>query len=79
MATGSTLDTPASVHRNEPAATAPGPPPTPQSQTITMRPSASSSQRGPRPSIDHTRWIAIAIEILAIGGAVVLAYLRTGR
>jgi hypothetical protein len=32
---------------------------------------------GAGPSIDHTRWIARGVEIIAIVGAVVLAYLHS--
>jgi hypothetical protein len=30
-----------------------------------------------RPPIDHTRWMAVVIEIVAIAGAVALAYLHS--
>jgi hypothetical protein len=32
---------------------------------------------GAGPSIDHTRWMARVVEIIAIVGAVVLAYLHS--
>jgi len=43
----------------------------------------SSANHGPRHAksttvpIDHTRWMAVVIEIVAISGAVALAYLHT--
>lgn len=38
----------------------------------TRRPTRST------PSTDHTRWIALAIELVAIVGAVAFAYVHTG-
>jgi histidinol dehydrogenase len=41
-------------------------------------PPAGPSANRVAPSIDHTRWIAGVVEIVAIAGAVALAYLHTG-
>jgi hypothetical protein len=38
---------------------------------------SSRRDKGATLPIDHTRWIAVAIEIVAIAGAVALAYLHT--
>jgi hypothetical protein len=44
-----------------------------------MNPRASRRRpKGARLTIDHTRWMAAAIEILAIAAAVAFAYLHTG-
>jgi len=41
-------------------------------------PPAGPSASRVAPSIDHTRWIAGVVEIVAIAGAVALAYLHSG-
>jgi hypothetical protein len=45
------------------------------------RPTTASSPRdnGAGPPIDHTRWMAAVIELVAIVGAVVLAYLHSAQ
>jgi len=41
-------------------------------------PTGPNRANGAAPSIDHTRWIAGVVEIVAIAGAVALAYLHSG-
>ena len=40
-------------------------------------PTTPNRANGVGPPIDHTRWIAGVVEIVAIAGAVVLAYLHS--
>jgi len=46
--------------------------------TMPSSPPAGPSANRVAPSIDHTRWIAGVVEIVAIAGAVALAYLHSG-
>jgi hypothetical protein len=41
------------------------------------RPQLSPWRRSGGLPIDHTRWMAVVVEILAIGGAIAFAYLHT--
>jgi len=45
--------------------------------TMPTSPPAGPSANRVAPSIDHTRWIAGVVEIVAIAGAVALAYLHS--
>jgi len=40
-------------------------------------PTGTNRANGAAPSIDHTRWIAGLLEIVAIAGAVAVAYLHS--
>jgi len=46
--------------------------------TMPTSPPTRTSANRVAPSIDHTRWMAGVVEIVAIAGAVALAYLHSG-
>jgi hypothetical protein len=49
-----------------------------KTRTYGDMPSPTSPRRGHAgPPIDHTRWMAVVIEIVAIAGAIALAYLHS--